>query len=27
VGEQDVGVVLVHEGLAQPWRGHNAEWC
>lgn len=27
VGEQDVDAVLVHEGLAQPWRGHKAEWC
>lgn len=24
---QDVGDVLIREGLAQPWRGHRAEWC
>lgn len=27
VGEQDVGEVLVREGLAQRWRGRKAQWC
>lgn len=27
VGGQDVGEVLVREGLAQRWRGNKAEWC
>jgi micrococcal nuclease len=24
---RDVGEQLVREGLAQPWRGHKADWC
>lgn len=27
VDGQDVGEMLVREGLAQPWRGYKAEWC
>lgn len=27
VDGQDVGDLLVREGLAQPWRGHKANWC
>lgn len=24
---QDAGDQLIREGLAQPWRGHKADWC
>lgn len=24
---RDAGEVLMAEGLAQPWRGHHAQWC
>lgn len=27
VDGQDVGELLVREGLAQPWRGRKATWC
>ena len=27
VDGQDVGDLLIREGLAQPWQGHKANWC
>lgn len=27
VDGQDVGELLIREGLAQPWRGRKATWC
>lgn len=27
INGQDVGDLLIREGLAQPWRGHKAAWC
>lgn len=27
VDGRDVGDLLIHEGLAQPWRGRKVDWC
>lgn len=27
INGRDVGEALIAEGLAQPWRGHKANWC
>lgn len=24
---RDLGEMLIDEGLAEPWRGHQADWC
>ena len=26
-GDTDIGMVLVEEGLARPWRGRREPWC